>query len=416
MQAGIRDLIHLWKFQHQPQLSPLLASLFIREAFTPADLPRSLVLIPIPTQWRRQLQRGFDHTRVLAQAIAATYPHSLTVKPWLRHTRSGATQHRLNRSARWHNQHERFAVNARIQGCQVVLLDDVMTTGATVNAAAAACLKAGAKQVKVWCFARTPEPGLTRLRGTMAVCVMGKPIMNHPYESLTPDNVISCVESIGLLGDLRILALNSYENRVYQFGLEDAEPVIAKFYRPGRWTRAQIQEEHDFTQELTAAELSVVAPMSINGQTLHEAGGYLIAIFPRRGGHAPELDNADHLLGLGRTLGRMHGVGRAKGFDERIDYSLQRWLVEPIHYLAENWIPDELQPAWNTLGKDLIERASALMSDYDPQQGIRLHGDCHVGNILWRDETPHFVDLDDCVTGPAYARSVDVFIRRPQPT
>jgi len=167
MQAGIRDLIHLWKFQHQTQLSPLLASLFIREAFTPADLPRSLVLIPIPTQWRRQLQRGFDHTRVLAQAIAATYPHSLTVKPWLRHTRSGATQHRLNRSARWHNQHERFAVNARIQGCQVVLLDDVMTTGATVNAAAAACLKAGAKQVKVWCFARTPEPGspLTRYHG-----------------------------------------------------------------------------------------------------------------------------------------------------------------------------------------------------------------------------------------------------------
>ena len=215
--------------------------------------------------------------------------------------------------------------------------------------------------------------------------------MNHPYESLTPDNVISCVESIGLLGDLRILALNSYENRVYQFGVEDAEPVIAKFYRPGRWSRAQIQEEHDFTHELTAAELSVVAPMSINGQTLHEAGGYLIAIFPRRGGHAPELDNADHLLGLGRTLGRMHGVGRAKGFDERIDYSLQRWLVEPIRYLAENWIPGELQPAWNTLGKDLIERASALMNDYDPQQGIRLHGDCHVGNILWRDDTPHFV-------------------------
>ena len=225
--------------------------------------------------------------------------------------------------------------------------------------------------------------------------------MNHPYESLTPDNVISCVESIGLLGDLRILALNSYENRVYQFGLEDADPVIAKFYRPGRWTRAQIQEEHDFTQELTAAELSVVAPMSINGQTLHEAEGYLIAIFPRRGGHAPELDNADHLLGLGRTLGRMHGVGRAKGFEERIDYSLQRWLVEPIGYLAEHWIPDELQPAWNSLGKDLIERASALMNDYDPQQGIRLHGDCHVGNILWRDGTPHFVDLDDCVTGPA---------------
>ena len=167
MQAGVRALIHLWKFQHQPQLSPLLASLFIRAMSPTPPSPSPLLLVPIPTQWRRQLQRGFDHTRVLAQAIAATYPHSLTVKPWLRHTRSGATQHRLNRSARWHNQHERFAVNARIQGCQVVLLDDVMTTGATVNAAAAACLKAGAKQVKVWCFARTPEPGspLTRYHG-----------------------------------------------------------------------------------------------------------------------------------------------------------------------------------------------------------------------------------------------------------
>ena len=167
MQAGIRELIHLWKFQHQPQLSPLLASLFIRAMSPTPPSPSPLLLVPIPTQWRRQLQRGFDHTRVLAQAIAATYPHPLTVKPWLRHTRSGASQHRLNRSARWHNQHQRFSVNARIQGCRVVLLDDVMTTGATVNAAAAACLKAGAKQVTVWCFARTPAPGspLTRYHG-----------------------------------------------------------------------------------------------------------------------------------------------------------------------------------------------------------------------------------------------------------
>ena len=167
MQAGIRDLIHLWKFQHQPQLSPLLASLFIRAMSPTPPSPSPLLLVPVPTQWRRQLQRGFDHTRVLAQAIAATYPHSLTVKPWLRHTRSGATQHRLNRYARWRNQHERFAVNERVHGRYVVLLDDVMTTGATVNAAAAACLKAGAKQVTVWCLARTPEPGspLTRYHG-----------------------------------------------------------------------------------------------------------------------------------------------------------------------------------------------------------------------------------------------------------
>lgn len=169
MQAGIRDLIHLWKFQHQPQLSPLLASLFIREAFASMPSLGSLILVPIPTQWRRQLYRGFDHTRVLAQAISAAHPHSLPVEPWLSNARSGATQHRLNRSARWRNQHDRFAVNAKVRDALVVLVDDVMTTGATVNAAATACLKAGAKRVTVWCLARTPEPGspLTRYHGAL---------------------------------------------------------------------------------------------------------------------------------------------------------------------------------------------------------------------------------------------------------
>ena len=225
--------------------------------------------------------------------------------------------------------------------------------------------------------------------------------MTHPFENLTPDSVVSCVESIGLRSDLRLLALNSYENRVYQVGLDESDPIIVKFYRPGRWSRAQIQEEHTFTHELLAAELSVVAPMAIGSDTLHEANGFLIATFPRRGGHAPELDNFDHLLGLGRTLGRLHGVGQAGQFSHRIDYTLERWLREPLDYLAQHWVPQELRPAWDSLGKDLIDRATRLMSDYDPREGIRLHGDCHVGNILWRDDTPHFVDLDDCVTGPA---------------
>lgn len=225
--------------------------------------------------------------------------------------------------------------------------------------------------------------------------------MTHPFENLTPDRVVSCVEAIGLRSDLRLLALNSYENRVYQVGLDDADPIIVKFYRPGRWTLAQIQEEHTFALELESSELSVVAPMTIGKDTLHEADGFLIAAFPRRGGHAPELDNFDHLLGLGRTLGRLHRVGQAAPFTSRIHYTLERWLIEPVDYLARNWIPEELRPAWDSLGKDLIDRATRLMSDYDPTKGIRLHGDCHVGNILWRDDTPHFVDLDDCVTGPA---------------
>ena len=158
--------------------------------------------------------------------------------------------------------------------------------------------------------------------------------MTHPYEGLTPDCVVDCVEAIGLQSDLRLLALNSYENRVYQVGLEDADPVIVKFYRPKRWTRVQILEEHAFAQELVDNGLSVVAPIPINGDTLHEAEGFLIAAFLRRGGHAPELDNFDHLLGLGRTLGRMHGVGRAAPFTQRIDYTLERWLIEPMAYLS----------------------------------------------------------------------------------
>ena len=225
--------------------------------------------------------------------------------------------------------------------------------------------------------------------------------MTHPFEGLTPDCVVDCVEAIGLRSDLRLLALNSYENRVYQVGLEEAEPVIVKFYRPGRWTREQILEEHAFAQELVGSGLSVVAPMEINGATLQEAQGFLIAAFLRRGGHAPELDNFDHLLGLGRTLGRMHGVGGSADFAERIDYTLERWLIEPLNYLSTEWVPNELLPAWDSLGKDLVDRAAQLMTDYVPREGIRLHGDCHVGNILWRDDTPHFVDLDDCVTGPA---------------
>ncbi len=167
MQTGIRDLIHLWKFQHQPQLSPLLAALFIREIFPTPPPTSPLILVPIPTQWRRQLRRGFDHTRVLAQAIGAAHPHSLPIKPWLRNTRGGASQHRLTRSARWHNQHQRFAASTDVKGHRVVLIDDVMTTGATVNAAAATCLEAGAKAVTIWCLARTPQPGapLTRYHG-----------------------------------------------------------------------------------------------------------------------------------------------------------------------------------------------------------------------------------------------------------
>jgi Ser/Thr protein kinase RdoA (MazF antagonist) len=225
---------------------------------------------------------------------------------------------------------------------------------------------------------------------------------SHPYDTLTPDLVIDAVESVGYLSDARLLALNSYENRVYQVGIEDAKPLIAKFYRPGRWTADQILEEHRFSLDLQDAEISVVAPLvDGEGQSLHQYGGFHFALFPRRGGYPPELDNLDNLLVLGRTLGRIHALGRSETFSHRPEMSVEKMLGESRHYLLEHFIPEELRPAYESLTADLLESVTAVYSEISRQDRIRVHGDCHVGNILWRDETAHFVDLDDCCTAPA---------------
>ena len=225
----------------------------------------------------------------------------------------------------------------------------------------------------------------------------------HPYDLLTPDLVIDAVESAGYLSDARLLALNSYENRVYQVGLEDGEPLIAKFYRPERWTKAQIQEEHDYSHELVEADISVVAPLiDDNGCSLHEHAGFLFALFPRRGGYPPELDNLDNLFILGRTLGRIHGVGRASKFKTRIELSVEKMMTVNIQFLLEGaFIPRDLIPAYSSLAKDLLAAVNSIYDEVSPKDLIRVHGDCHVGNILWRDQTAHFVDLDDCAMAPA---------------
>lgn len=225
--------------------------------------------------------------------------------------------------------------------------------------------------------------------------------MSHPFDALSPDAVVESIEALGFRADLRLIALNSYENRVYQVGIEDAVPVIAKFYRPGRWTDAQIREEHAFSLELVAAELSVVAPMVLNGDTLHAVGDFRIAVFERRGGHPPEVDNLDTLLVLGRTLGRMHRVGSAGKFAHRRAWNIDDWVSASRELVLEHWIPRDLRPAYESLARDLEQAVREVMAGYDPAAGIRVHGDCHVGNILWRDDVAHFVDLDDCVTGPA---------------
>ena len=224
----------------------------------------------------------------------------------------------------------------------------------------------------------------------------------HPYDRLTPDMVIAAVESTGRLCDMRLLALNSYENRVYQVGLDVGEPLIAKFYRPERWSDDQILEEHSFSRELIEADISVVAPLvAADGESLHSFEGFRFALFPRRGGYPPELDNYDNLLVLGRTLGRIHAVGRSDNFQHRQQISVERMLTDSREYLLEHFIPEPLQPAYDTLTADLSQKCHALFSELEPGDFIRVHGDCHVGNILWRDDVAHFVDLDDCCSAPA---------------
>jgi Ser/Thr protein kinase RdoA (MazF antagonist) len=225
---------------------------------------------------------------------------------------------------------------------------------------------------------------------------------SHPYDLLDPDTIIDAVESVGYRSDARLLALNSYENRVYQVGIEDEAPLIAKFYRPQRWSDAQIQEEHDFSLELQDAEISVVAPLvNLQGVTLHRYQEFRFALFPRRGGYPPELDNLDNLLVLGRTLGRIHAVGRATKFRERPAISVQRMLVESCELLLDGFIPSDLVPAYRSLTDDLRAIVEPLYHEVREEDTIRLHGDCHIGNILWRDDTAHFVDFDDCCVGPA---------------
>jgi Ser/Thr protein kinase RdoA (MazF antagonist) len=225
----------------------------------------------------------------------------------------------------------------------------------------------------------------------------------HPYERLTPDLILTALEQQGFRCDGRLLALNSYENRVYQIGIEDETPVIAKFYRPQRWTRESILEEHAFALELAEHEIPVVAPLvDSKATTLHQHDGYLFAVYPRCGGRWPDLDTAQQRLQMGRFLGRMHAVGATRRFEHRTRLDIKTLGNEPREYLLEqNVLPDYLIESYATLTSDLLQQIHNLFDAAGPVAQIRLHGDCHPGNILWTDSGPHFVDLDDSRTGPA---------------
>jgi Ser/Thr protein kinase RdoA (MazF antagonist) len=231
-----------------------------------------------------------------------------------------------------------------------------------------------------------------------------------PYALLTPDRVLDAVASIGFIGDGRLLALNSYENRVYQIWLEEsrtgvpaAKAVVAKFYRPARWTDAQIKEEHAFVADLAEHEIPVVAAMpSENGETLHEFEGFRFAVYPRCGGRAPELDDRATLEWMGRFIGRMHAVGATARYGKRPAIDVTTFGEEPRDWLlAHHFVPDDLLDAWSSVVEQALEGVRRCFERCGDTATLRLHGDCHAGNVLWADAGPSFVDFDDSRMGPA---------------
>ena len=264
----------------------------------------------------------------------------------------------------------------------------------------------------------------------------GRAGASHPYQSLTPDVVLDALDSVGLIGDGRQMALSSYENRVYQAHLDDGSAVVAKFYRPGRWSEAQILEEHAFSQDLVADDVPVIAPLVLRGQTLHHFGGFSFSVSPWRGGRQPELEDEEVLEWIGRFLARIHAVGQRQPFVHRPSLDLASFGVASREWLlSHDQVPLDVQSAWAKASQDAIDLIAACPiltgatgqntlnesapkpEDDDSDEApvsrgirlIRLHGDCHPGNILWTPldapgaagPGPHFVDMDDARTGPA---------------
>src|SRR5512142_112345 len=222
-----------------------------------------------------------------------------------------------------------------------------------------------------------------------------------PYAGLTPDRILDALDSVGIRGDGRLLALNSFENRVYQVWREDAPPVVAKFYRPGRWSDEAILEEHGFVAELDAAEVPAVVPLALDARTLHAFEGFRFAVFPRHGGRAPELEHAGTLEQLGRYIARIHTVGAREPFRHRPALTIESFGEASRDYLlAHGCIPDELREPWQRIAELALEAVRRAFATVHVAT-LRLHGDCHGGNVLWTDAGAHFVDFDDARTGPA---------------
>ena len=241
-----------------------------------------------------------------------------------------------------------------------------------------------------------------------------------PYAGLSPDVVLDALDAVGLRGDGRLIQLNSYENRVFQVFLEDGRVVVTKFYRPGRWSDAQILEEHAFATELAASEIPVadVWPLRIDagsghaervalaGPTLAQLdtplGNYRFSVSARLAGRAPELEDPGTLEWIGRFVGRIHAVGSRQPFEHRQTLDAKTFGTDNRDWLlAQNLIPPDAEPAWRQVTQDALAAVNEAFHRGGAPRTLRLHGDCHLGNVLWAADGPHFVDLDDAVTGPA---------------
>jgi Ser/Thr protein kinase RdoA (MazF antagonist) len=225
---------------------------------------------------------------------------------------------------------------------------------------------------------------------------------NTPYANLDPHLILDAIDSVGLRCSGGLFSLNSYENRVYQIGIEDEAPVIAKFYRPQRWSDAAILEEHQFALELANLEIPVVAPLILKNNTLQHFKEFRFSVFPRKSGRTPELDDVEHLAWMGRFIGRLHAVGAIKPFKHRPELNVMYSGYEPHQYLLENnFYPPALKDGFCKTIESLLKKVEQRFADVGKINSLRLHGDIHAGNVLWNDTGPQIVDLDDCVMGPA---------------
>ena len=231
---------------------------------------------------------------------------------------------------------------------------------------------------------------------------MSVPDRSAPYAALTPETILDAVEACGFRCDGRMQALASYENRVYQVWLEDGVMLVAKFYRPQRWSDAAIGEEHAFALELAAHELPVVAPLLVAGRSLHEHAGFRYAVYARRPGRSPELEDPETLAQLGRFIGRIHAVGALKAFSHRQALDIETYGRAPFRFVMDGgFVPADLRETYRSVAEDVLARIARCYERVPGARAIRVHGDCHAGNILWTDEGPHFVDLDDTCMAPA---------------